>query len=160
MRNELIELIEWLRTQFDEDERAAIEAARAIADHTYAPVEVDQHAEAARHWHARRWLYQSKISAAGEKDWQGGSPEVTDSVWTEVGEHIARHDPARVLREVESLRKIIDNCSDWIENPVQGWEIDRADELTLKLDVGPTLLRLLAAIFSGRPGFREEWRLQ
>jgi hypothetical protein len=65
-------------------------------------------------------------------------------------EHIARHDPARVLREVESLRKIIDNCSDWIENPVQGWEIDRADELTLKLDVGPTLLRLLAAIFSGR----------
>jgi hypothetical protein len=143
MRNELIELIEWLRTQFDEDERAAIEAARAIADHTYAPVEVDQHAEAARHWHARRWLYQSKISAAGEKDWQGGSPEVTDSVWTEVGEHIARHDPARVLREVEAKRRIVD---------LFGPRHERHDPDAFDL------LMLLALPYSDRPGYQKVWR--
>jgi hypothetical protein len=149
------DMITFVRLQLDEDERVAIEAARAIADHTYAPVEVDQHAEAARHWHARRWLYQSKVSAAGEKDWQGGPPEVTDSVWTEVGEHIARHDPARVLREVDSLRKIVDDLAAVIaDDEGMGYYSDGHSGLA----TAKRTLRLLAAIFSDRPGYREEWR--
>jgi hypothetical protein len=130
------DLIDWLRAQIDEDEHIARKATSGDP-----------------------WRMEG-MSIRGGTRMNHTDVLVVRHTWPQEAEHIVRHDPARVLRAVESLRKIVDNCSDWIENPVQGWEIDRADELTLKLDVGPTLLCLLAAIFSGRPGFREEWRLQ
>jgi hypothetical protein len=65
----------------------------------------------------------------------------------------------RMLREVEATRRILDMCAGWIAEPlVKDWEIDRADELRLQNDVGPTLLRLIALPYSDRPGYQEEWR--
>jgi hypothetical protein len=55
--------------------------------------------------------------------------------------HIARHDPARVLREVEAHRRMV-------------------EELWLVRDSLPVELALcaLASVYAEHPDFREEWR--
>jgi hypothetical protein len=53
--------------------------------------------------------------------------------------HIARHDPARVLREVEAKRKIL-------------------TDLDLSYPDEEHLLRLLAAIYEGHPDFDPAWK--
>jgi hypothetical protein len=55
-------------------------------------------------------------------------------------DHIARWDPARVLREVEARRRMV--------------------EFALRLDYGTDegdLQRLLALPYSDHPGYRQEW---
>ena len=58
-------------------------------------------------------------------------------------EHIARHDPARVLRECEAKRRIVETAQDidMIENE---W--------------GQSILRDLASVYSDHPDYREEWK--
>lgn len=81
--------------------------------------------------------------------------------------HIARHDPARVLREIDAKRKLVKlhgratlragggaqyydtttvcrSCEANLQFPDESWPC--------------TTLRLLAAPYSDRPGFREEWK--
>lgn len=58
------------------------------------------------------------------------------------GEHIALHDPARALRWVESVRRIL-----------VAWEEDGA-----WWPGGAAVPGLLAQPFADRPGYREEWR--
>lgn len=57
--------------------------------------------------------------------------------------HIARHDPARVLRDIAAKRRIVDYCDDW-----------RRDEF----ETGP-ILELLVLSYMDREDFREEWKL-
>ena len=77
------------------------------------------------------------------------------------GEHIARHDPARVLAECEAKRRIVErhtiDCYPGDEGDeyvcdhcrAQGWH--PADVLC------PDLLDL-ASVYADRPGYRAEWR--
>jgi len=65
-------------------------------------------------------------------------------------EHIARHDPARVLADVEAKRRIVEHMQ---------YEIDPG----LVLDVDQPLphhivLRLLALPYASDPEYRAEWR--
>lgn len=59
--------------------------------------------------------------------------------------HVARHDPARVLAEVEAKRRMIARIRYHAE--LMGWD-----------EVHGDLLRLLASPYTDRPGYREEWR--
>lgn len=70
--------------------------------------------------------------------------------------HIARWDPARVLAEVEAKRRILDDheplangacnrCGDYGGTEHQQWPC--------------TTIRALAQPYAGRDGWREEWRL-
>ena len=63
-------------------------------------------------------------------------------------EHIARHDPARVLREVEAKRAILADLT------------NRAGRVQIGLDQiwYSKILRLLAAVYSDHPGYRAEWK--
>ncbi|MEH0574334.1 DUF6221 family protein [Streptomyces sp. B21-108] len=88
-----------------------------------------------------------------------------DFLEAERGRFIARHDPARVLREIDAKRRIAE-----IHQVVGGFE---DEDMT---DLGPgcsecgysaeygdrggwcETLRLLAAPYADRPGFRKEWR--
>jgi Family of unknown function (DUF6221) len=63
------------------------------------------------------------------------------------GEHIARHDPARVLRDVEGKRRLVDTVT--AERPVNSRPVDAALALTV--------LRLTALAWSDHPGYRAEW---
>lgn len=68
----------------------------------------------------------------------------TEGMLAPLAEHIAAHDPARVLREVEAKRRIVDRYA-WLRE--HG-------------DTGGTawVLPLLALPYADRPGYREEWR--
>jgi hypothetical protein len=85
----------------------------------------------------------------------------------EHGEHIAAHDPARVLREIDVKRKLIDehrpdafgDCTtcarpedfDEDSDGVRTWS------RSAKPSPCPTL-RLLAAVYVDRAGYQESWR--
>lgn len=77
--------------------------------------------------------------------------------------HIARHDPARVLADVESKRRIIDACVEVIgDRDLSGYGefgvlVDDPNALAVTLAV--ETLRLLAEPFSDHPDYRHEWRL-
>jgi hypothetical protein len=73
-------------------------------------------------------------------------------------EHIARHDPARVLRGVEAKRQITKvhfrrRSYDWDEPGVIGFECAQC------LDRYPcATLRLLALPYADHEAYREEWK--
>lgn len=65
---------------------------------------------------------------------------------------IARHDPARVLRDVAAKRAIVDDLA-------------QSDSSAQRTGIPPYLygglhlaLRLLASAYADRPGYREAWR--
>ena len=77
------------------------------------------------------------------------------------GRHIAVHDPARVLRQVAAMRKIVDEHA-----PRTTSYLDAPDETSCrrcgKPDEYPVpypcpTLRALAAVYADRDGYRPEW---
>lgn len=77
--------------------------------------------------------------------------------------HIARHDPARVLREVEAKRRIIDDALRY-EARIDGeWGCSH-DPDEIAAGVCPYIppdeidaLRLLALSYANHPSYRQEW---
>jgi hypothetical protein len=63
--------------------------------------------------------------------------------------HIARHDPARVLREVEAKRRTVTDLA----ATVAGDYIDDGEPV-----LAEHVLRLLALPFADHPDYREDWR--
>lgn len=87
-----------------------------------------------------------------------------EEVPSAVGGHIARHDPARVLREVDAKRRLIRTVFVY-EAKIDGeWgDCHSADEIEagLCLETDPDeieALRLLALSYSDHPDFQESWR--
>ncbi|WP_199562112.1 DUF6221 family protein [Micromonospora deserti] len=127
------ELVTWLRAQLDDDERIAREAGyRAIA----WPANGTWHLEGVEHY------------VVGEEEAFCHPHNV---------EHIARHDPARVLAEVDAKRRILDFLSVAqidVSRPGQPPEFVPGEAPPIAHPV----LRLLALPYAGRPGYRDEWR--
>lgn len=141
-------LTEFVTARLDEDEaiaRAAIEIAPLPWQKIYDEDGDD------------RWLDLRGGGGASVVETESGA----NGPGLEVAEHISRHDPARVLREVEAKRQII-------AHHVQV-EADRGeptgcavchtgnDGWTEGSGLCGTVL-LLAAIYADHPGYREEWR--
>lgn len=134
------ELIAWLRQQLDEDERvarAATEGAsgrwRRITNGTGGGVSYDDGPDDWPVW-----------STNGVVVYDEGFPTKPQA------EHIARWDPARVLREVEAKRLILSEHA--------GVDVCDAHDANLETVPCPTLLAL-ALSYSDRLGYREEaWK--
>jgi hypothetical protein len=148
------DLVAFLRARLDEDEAAAAAAQQ----------------ETTGCWTAR------------ETDWGGGSvvedgggalilPTAANDVHYP---HVARHDPARVLAEVEAKRKIVDAylppgadphpglpCINYEgQDPAQYDEYgacERHWQASKTLLHEDFVLRLLALPYAGHPGYRPEW---
>jgi hypothetical protein len=118
------DLVTFLRACLDEDERVAQALAQT------APWGVYEH-RGAGYWAIEDVLGQELLVV--------GSPSLT--------QHIARHDPARVLAEVAAKRAIVE----WIEDTRAVCDLDG-----YPFDSDTPLLHL-AAIYSDRPGYRSEW---
>jgi hypothetical protein len=82
-------------------------------------------------------------------------------VWADAA-HIAAHDPARVLREVEAKRGLLA-----LHSPSEfgTWVGDDDDQMPACSTCGNLTarfpcktLRLLASMHEGRPGYQEAWR--
>lgn len=88
--------------------------------------------------------------------------QVSKSFYDESAEnaaHIARHDPARVLAEVEASRKIIALHVDVDFGTFEGiGAVSMCRECRDQRGPCPTL-RALAAVFASRPGYDPRWAL-
>lgn len=138
-----VDLVQWLTAQLDAD----AEEARAAAEEL-----------------GPDWYYDDGFVLARREDDMVATGS-QDFLERERGAFIAAHDPARVLREVEAKRRIVE-----IHRVVGGFE---DEDMT---DLGPgcsecgysaeygdrggwcETLRLLASLYDDRPGCQEEWR--
>lgn len=141
-------LIDWLRAQIDEDERLALAASEAP-------------------W--RRWPEEGagspslrwSVALPGQRT---GDTAAIATVRAEDSDHIANWDPARVLAEVQSRRKLIDIMLQHAAKIDGEWGCCHGPEAIAlghcpetSVD-GISGLRALAEPYRSRPGFREEWK--
>lgn len=134
-------LIAWLREQVDEDERRA--RSGAIKGHTSWRVE-----------YGRLGDYEV-VDGAGRVV----VPELVNMLGTSA--HIANFDPARVLAEVESKRRILDHWESLRAEVARYRSADEENPPSILLageQVLETTARAMALPYQDRPGFREEWR--
>lgn len=173
------DLLAWLNAQLDEDERLARQAASANPG------------SAAEHWSAEKADLRSPVDCAWRPTWaivpkrvKGITLAVCPAdITPRVVSHIARHDPARVLREVAAKRAIVDRYEQTLlfqkvlDADFEDWntEYDRRGNNTADLDgrlvvmqqeryalyaIRPVLravVEALAWIYADRPGFDPQW---
>lgn len=153
------DLIAWLRAQLDEDERIAL-----------ATFDVNVRVAMSNGAATPRWIPDPETS--GVRD-EGGVSRVHHT-WHREREHIARHDPARVLADVAAKRAILDlhyiieRKVNWIDAEGDDWQnhqpvcvicVEKYSLVTIPDDLGPCkTVHLLATAYADRPGWREEWR--
>jgi hypothetical protein len=123
------DLVQWLRAQLDEDARIA----RAVTTPGT--------------WRVGSSHGGSTVEGDG---WTVGNADELDAA------HIARHDPARVLREIDAKRQVLDWYQQRAAVDSRGEDPDDYENVT-----GSTLetvVQILALPYADRPGYREEWR--
>ncbi|MDN3244131.1 DUF6221 family protein [Streptomyces sp. ZSW22] len=128
------DLVQWLRAQLDEDEQAA-RAAGGEAwqwEHGYGDMCNDRTCP-----YGELATDEVVIMQVHGFDVRADDRQVAD--------HIARHDPARVLREIDAKRRMVTEGAEY-QAGMYGYPEMR------------TVLRLLALPYADRPGYREEWR--
>lgn len=150
-------LVEFLRARLDEDERGA----RDLLDRTPHRW---QRATDVGDWH------NYAVVTAGNSAFGQDEPIAECGVeheWgIETAEHIARHDPARILADVAAKRRIVElhahgggdkphECPRWQWRDPD-YPDDPAETTTGYVSECPTL-RLLAEVYADHPDYREEW---
>ncbi|NEB92421.1 DUF6221 family protein [Streptomyces bauhiniae] len=137
------DLVQWLTTQLDKDERVARDAGGDRWSHHGGSLM----------WPTERGPRDAVVAHQGSTV---GCVAITNPVHGDGAPealHIAAHDPARVLREVEAGRRLIRAHDKWCEGrcevkyPEGGF--DAAHYWNLKVR---------AEVYADRPGYREEWR--
>lgn len=128
------DLAQWLGKQLDEEEQIA----RAASDD-------EQHGDT--------WEPLMYGESPEEQTAWGQLPfEEDPTPWVCV-RHAARHDPARVLREIDAKRQIL---ARYVELRAASKEQGLIGDVTEEYQ--DFLLRVLALPYADRPGYREEWR--
>ncbi|MFD3917325.1 DUF6221 family protein [Streptomyces sp. NPDC058603] len=128
------DLVAFLRARYDEDAALATEAEQ----------------EATGRWMARETDWNDDTFVE-DSDGSQILPTVRTRGVTQY-QHIARHDPARVLAEVEAKRQITD------EHVTRDWKLgDRLHDCQWTKWPCRTL-RLLALPYADHDDYREEWR--
>jgi hypothetical protein len=156
------DLVQWLRAQLDEDERIARAAMDAVG-----PVPG-----------AAQWRYTASLTDEGGQYWSITTVTPSDTVPTvelvgsgmsgggvhkeTLARHIAEHDPARALREVEAKRRTLDRHTSHsmggcrvCEAP--HWGVQVCNHCYGKAWPCPDILNF-AMVYADRPGYREAWR--
>ncbi|MFI8531784.1 DUF6221 family protein [Streptomyces aquilus] len=134
------DLVQWLRAQLDEDERIARAAASVRGPD----------------WWFEGYFEDMDGQVLAGMVLDRGSSAVRSLAMTTrsdaEGEHAVRHDPARVLRQVDAERRLLD------VHALNGWVCDTCDNGEVEQTFPCLTLRLLALPYADRPGYREEWR--
>jgi hypothetical protein len=117
------ELVRWLGEQLDEDERVA----RGCSGMEWRE-------------HPKNWVSAPPLGRVGLVIHDGDRG------------HIVRHDPARVLREIEADRELLRQYAEVAANEVGDVEYAHGWANALGLAV-----RLRASKYGDRPGYLEEW---
>ncbi|MGW7636138.1 DUF6221 family protein [Streptomyces decoyicus] len=150
------DLVAFLRARYDEDAEAAKDAAkRAAAELATADRKADRFLPPydGSHWsndydhvHVHDHRPERSRRRVQIADCGHGAIALTS--------HIARHDPERVLAEVEAKRAIVDQYAEVAENDgANAYEYDRGWVNALRESA-----RLLALPYAAHPDYRDEWR--
>ncbi|MEF9521303.1 DUF6221 family protein [Streptomyces sp. RB13] len=126
------DLVQWLRAQLDADERIAHRAGDSF-----------------------RQIGATGVIVATEGD---RAEECASANWAGIAEHIVAHDPARVLREIDAKRQVIDLHAPGEMEYVDGDVCMACDVRGGEPFYPCKTLRLLALPYADRPGYRDEWR--
>jgi hypothetical protein len=109
--------------------------------------QLDEDEQTAREASNRRWLVQDNIIELypeREDDGFMSWPTRSDA------RHAANWEPARVLREIDAKRQILGRYEEL--------RADKSGIGDVEEEYQYFLLRLLAAVYEDRPGWRKEWR--
>jgi hypothetical protein len=110
-------------------------------------------AESALHLTRERWWVDGPARQSG-KWWVYATGEKFND--RAVAEHIARHDPRRVLAECEAKREIVRRARRERGRYEQtGGNLGNPIEAVVAYE---TVVRALAAVYSDHPDYRDEWR--
>jgi hypothetical protein len=163
------DLVQWLGEQLDEDERIA-RAVRVPHDWHQGPGDDPEWTDEEM---VCMWPPEFHTPYERDKHWRGLTVE-----GPELAAHIAEHDPARALREIDAKRQLLTEVlsephfmsadDHWNTCPA----IVDEDGVPVCLDEsrapGPCdcgrearvarRLHLLALPYAARPGYREDWR--
>jgi hypothetical protein len=190
------DLIAFLTARINEDEWWAREASRGLFEGEYTPT--------GEHWQwtdnydgpaivdpaLSEYVHSERngldvVLCSVEKynnrkaEWRNGDTRLVisgEEIPTAVGGHIARHDPARVLAEVEAKRAILAEHATMFRNI--GWQDDDHEEVYEELEVcalcvskhshfssraavpegACKTVRILAAVYADHPDYHDEWR--
>ncbi|MEU1787145.1 DUF6221 family protein [Streptomyces sparsogenes] len=142
------DLVQFLQARLAEDE----ESARRACEYAEAEWKLDEEFGETVLW----WPPEPHIA---EKEREKGLPVVSDqwrgqTIDSRIAPHVARHDPARVLAEVEAKRRILEHHA----KLHQYAEEQRQQEYALAAGAGDVVLKLLALPYVDHPRYREEWR--
>jgi hypothetical protein len=168
-------LAAFLAARLDEDEAGARKAIEASA----APVIYKKHAPTGQ-WMARPVIYSKDADPPAWEICDGDLTVVAHQTYEGGGlsskaeaDHIAHHDPARVLREVAAGRAILELHRIEVKRaellPFDPYTGERQpDEYDVTCEVcgwvsqdptsGCPTLRHLAAVYSGHEGYRPGWK--
>lgn len=153
-------LIEFLEARIAEDEAAA----RAATD---GPWGVDKDGEVYKSDSVRevpctrldgsKYISTDQINVTCDSEGMRASVELENAI------HIARHDPARVLREVAAKRAVLETvlpCPTCLEGSRCVPHDASAGAPTWRpaTDRDERALKLLATVYSDHPDYREEWQ--
>lgn len=111
----------------------------------------------------------AKGVAHGPWYWEGGYPQrisnpaailvaecyTSPDAPAQEAEHIARHDPARVLRDIAAKRAIVEMYADKADYDTPDPELEYAVGRAVGLGEA---VRHLAAVWSGHPDYEEAWK--
>jgi hypothetical protein len=151
------DLVSWLRQQLDDEERVA--RATDVADFPWVAETTGPYGPQVRtveDGDDAQWSRAVNVQMWTCDDEQDGCPDVARQ-WIAEATHIALHDPAAVLRKVEAHRRILD-LHVTRDGTGGTWDTDPAALCNEDSDVQPcSTLRLLASVYSDRPGYRQEW---
>ena len=131
------------------DDLAAFLAARLDEDEAAAKM-----ATKFPHWHAQPW-YDGQFLKDGRTEradlWGRPGMQFTGqgALDTVVADHIARHDPARVLREVAAGRALLADYLQAID--------DYAEFDVIRINHLKRAVKWRAAVYSDHPDYRQEW---
>ena len=129
-------IAEFLTARLDEDQAAAERLAEDQRSWTWLPDP--------KHPSYRGEIREIFLQACNTEDPQ--------YIQFEAGEHIARHDPARVLADIAAKRAIVARC---------GREVRQQELNPRRYDFDTSerhALRALAAIYSDHTDYSEEWK--
>lgn len=138
------DLAAWLRAQLDEDEQVARDAAMATGLTGYG----DDLVADGQHWVAGYHIVERQRRAVGQKT--RTVAECAAFGASGVAKHIARHDPARVLRAVGAKRELLA-----LHRPDSD---DRPECVRCGPPYPCTTVRVLATEYADQPGYWSEWR--
>lgn len=84
-------------------------------------------------------------------------PHIWDETWPDF-EHIARHDPARVLREVASKRRVVKAYVDAVEALRESIDRVEAEVRKIRYDAMRISVEALVTVWADHPDYKPQWQ--